>query len=86
MKTEEQILKEIKELGEEVRQALGKLPPPSRHNSTVGAWRRISEVTDMIDQYRKDTRPGGKMFGNSIRSDQVMFILNEIRDKLVGKK
>ena len=85
MNREEEILKEIKNLGKEIGEALGKLPPPSRHNSTIGAWRRIDKATGTIDDFIKDVRPGGKLFGQ-IRSDQVVFLLTEIRKTLVGGK
>lgn len=89
MNKEEQILEEIKELGDEVRVALGKMPAPSRHKQTVSAWNRITEATELIDnELIPKLRPGTEMasFVDSVRRKVIITWLEKIRKTLVGGK
>ncbi len=81
--SEKELMKKMDDLGKEIKEALGKLPPLSRHKSTVGAWRRIDKANIMIDDVIKQISPGGSKHGIAKHSHIVKW-LQEIRKTLVG--
>ena len=79
------LFKEVEKLGDEVREALGKLPAPSRHKQTIAAWNRITEATELIDKAKGHIQPGGSYHGRA-RHVQIVGWLDQIRDTLTGAK
>jgi len=47
--SEKELMKKMDDLGKEIKEALGKLPPLSRHKSTVGAWMMLSNRSALVD-------------------------------------